>query len=129
MGTLEAVKVLQDTVGPAAANAVVELVRASGTEWKAEMLTQTDERMERRFAEMHRRVHSDFMEVGAGIRAEMQQEFAKVNQEFGKVNQEFGKVRAEISQVKVDMVKWMVGVTVIQAGLLVVVTWAGKHLM
>jgi hypothetical protein len=122
MGTLEAVKVLQDTVGPAAASAMVELVRASGTEWKAEMLTQTDERMECRFAEMHRRVHSDFMEVGAGIRGEMQQE-------FGKVNQEFGKVRAEISQLKVDLVKWMVGVMVVQAGLLVVVTWAGKHLL
>jgi hypothetical protein len=119
---------------------MVELVRASGTEWKAEMLTQTDERMERRFAEMHRRVHSDFMEVGAGIRAEMQQLEVRVGSRIQEVELKLGQLEVRLGnkiqecelkngQHKVDMIRWMVGLLVVQAGLMVIVAWAGKHIM
>jgi len=96
MSALEALKVLQETIGPAPTSAISELVRATAEETKNEMLSRTDEKIAGRYAEIHRRVSSDIHAAVEPMRADIAAMRIELREGLAELRAERAKGDAEL---------------------------------
>jgi hypothetical protein len=122
MGAVVIPHVLEEKLGRAASEALIGLVNDVVREEKSDVLGRIDEKVSGRYKEIRRHSHEDV----AGVELRLTNRFNDVETRMGQLEVRLGN---RIQEYKIDVIRWMVALVVVQAGLMVVVAWAAKHMM
>jgi hypothetical protein len=133
MGAVVIPHVLEEKLGRAASEALIGLVNEVVREEKSDVLGRIDEKVSGRYEEIRRHSHEDV----AGVELRLTNRFNDVETRMGQLEVRLGnriqevelKLGKQIQEYKIDVIRWIVAMVVVQAGLMVVVAWAAKHMM
>jgi hypothetical protein len=80
-------------------------------EWQGALNLATREDLKIEIKQLDTKLHERFAEVN--------ERFAEVNERFAEINERFAQVNVRIAEKGVETIKWVVGMSLAQAGLII----------
>lgn len=137
-------RVLEEKLGKDASAALAEMLAKMFDDERRDVLSRVDEKVAGRYSDIHRRIHEDI----AGVELRLQKQMGELETRLQKqiadlgvrisdvevrLRKEMGELEVrltnKISDAKNSLMMWIVGSMVVQAGFMVLVAWASKHLL